>query len=118
MKIKEIVLKILLLCFITYSSLTIAVDSKPIVAIEPTPVVEAVPAPAVLPEEAPATKVSNGVKDAVEETKIGLIKTEKTYVDKSCHMVKGKVRCKPKKVKRKSFDSDKNLKDVDKSKTP
>lgn len=88
-----------------WSLMTIAADSKPVIAADPKPTVEAVPAPAVEPDEVPATKVSKGTKDAIDETKIGLIKTEKTYVDKSCHMVKGTLKCKPKKVKRKTIDS-------------
>jgi hypothetical protein len=90
---------------------SIAAESKAVLAVDPVPVVEAVPAPAVEPEEVPATKIKSP-KDVIEDTKIGLIKTEKIYVDKSCHMVKGKLKCKPKKNKRKTIDSDPDLKDV------
>lgn len=97
---------------ILLSTLTLADDPKPVLAAKPVPQVEEVPKPAAGPDEIPDTKVSKGVKEAVEETKIGLIKTEKVYVDKSCHMVKGKLKCKKKKVKPKTIDSDKDLLDI------
>ncbi|MDD4975632.1 MAG: hypothetical protein PHY93_14845 [Bacteriovorax sp.] len=101
------------------STVSIAADSKAVLAVDPVPVVEAVPAPVVVPDEVPATKIKSP-KDVIEDTKIGLIKTEKIYVDKSCHMVKGKLNCKPKKAKRKTIDSapDPDLKDVKENNTP
>ncbi|MBC7537501.1 MAG: hypothetical protein H7281_01670 [Bacteriovorax sp.] len=114
---RKSLLIILLSVVSLWSMLLLAADPKPVVAVGPVPVVEAVPSPAVDPDDVPATKIKVP-KDAIEETKIGLIKTEKVYVDKSCHMVKGKLKCKPKKIKRKTIGSDKDLKDVKEENTP
>ncbi|MGZ3808834.1 MAG: hypothetical protein ACXVCE_12170 [Bacteriovorax sp.] len=68
-----------------------------IVALASTdPKIEAVPAPG-------KTKVDS-TSSLPADT--GLIKTEKTIVDKNCRMVHGKVKCDPKKkrIKRKTID--------------
>jgi hypothetical protein len=74
-----------------------AADSKPIsktiIAAKPTPLVEEVPEPGIEPENIPSTKVTKGTRDAVKETKLGLIKTEKLHYDKTCRMVNGKMKC-------------------------
>ena len=105
-------LLILLVAIILCSRLSIAADSKTVVVLDPVPVVEAVPAPAVLPEDLPADKVSKNIKGVSKGTKLGLIKTEKVYVDKSCRMVNAKLKCKNKKTKRNIIESDKNIRDL------
>lgn len=64
-------------------------------AATPTPKVEAVPAPGKIKVDSPDTLPAD----------TGLIKTEKTIVDKNCRIVHGKVKCAPKnkRVKRKTI---------------
>lgn len=61
------------------------------------PKVEAVPAPEIISSQ-PKGKV-NGSLTGAAPTELGLIKTEKKYIDKSCKIVKGKMKC-PSKFKR------------------
>lgn len=69
----------------------------------PTPVLEAVPPPAV-EQRGAVHKVDQARESAKDQTDLGLIKTEKTIVDKSCKVVDGLVKCKQKKkVKRKTI---------------
>jgi hypothetical protein len=99
---------------IFFASVSIwAADPK--VAADPAPVIETVPAPTV-EETSPVHKVDKNAAEGIEETKMGLIKTEKTFTDKNCKMVNGVVKCKKKRVKKKSVDNDPALHDVKKDK--
>jgi len=71
-------------------------DPKKIVAEKPAPLIEEVPAPAINPTDVPDTKTSKGVRDALQDTKIGLIKKNGA---KNCHVINGKVKCYDKKKK-------------------
>lgn len=96
---------VFLLAFISISRASVgAADSKPLLAAEAAPVVEAVPIPSMDPKDVPGTKVGKGPEKRVEGTSRDLNKTEKSYEDKDCHMVKGALKCTPKKVKRKTID--------------
>ncbi len=68
------------------------------------PVVETVPKPSVENTEPVQDTTEKVPETGVDKEDLGLIKTEKTIVDKSCKMVNGEVKCKhKKKVKKKSL---------------
>lgn len=92
-----------MLTFFFVVPLSMAQDNQPIIAKDPVPSIEAVPSPSVLPDDAPAKKVK--LKAPVDDDpKVDLIKEEKPYIDKNCRMVKGKIKCKKKKLKRKTIN--------------
>jgi len=68
------------------------------------PVVETVPRPSV-EKTGPVQDTTEKMPDSgVDKEDLGLIKTEKTVVDKSCKLVNGEVKCKHKKrVKKKTL---------------
>ena len=78
-----------------------AEDLKKVVAEKPVPLIEEVPAPAIGPTEIPDTKTSKGVRDALQDTKLGLIKEEKKDPLKVCYTTNGKVKCYTKKNNKK-----------------
>jgi len=68
------------------------------------PVIETVPKPSV-EKTGPVQDTTEKVPESgVDKEDLGLIKTEKTIVDKSCKMVNGELKCKHKKrVKKKTL---------------
>lgn len=87
----------------SFSTLFIFVFASGAFALEQPlpPKIEAVPAPEIEASQ-PKGKV-NGSLTGAAPTDLGLIKTEKKYVDKSCKLVKGKMKCPPKFKRRKTI---------------
>ena len=104
--LKQKGIKILTLIFLIF------INSRAVSAVEPIPEAQAVPETTARPSDVPDTKTSKSTKGALKNTKIGLIKTEKDYVDKNCHVIGGKVKCKHKKVQKKTIDEDEDIKEL------